>query len=263
MVTGAASGIGAATARALTAAGARVAVADINAPGAEEVAAALRQDGVEAIGIGVDVADEQQVSAAVDRTVNELGSIDILHNNAAITSPEHQNRDWAIHELDVEVWDRTMAVNLRGCMLCAKHAIPHMIERGGGVIINTTSGLGILAEGVRSAYGTSKAGIIGFTRNVATQYGKQNIRCVAISPGLTLTPGMKANMPPEVIEMLLRHHLTPRLGEPDDLANAVVFLASDRASFITGVTLNVDGGLTSHSPAWADETAMMAAAAQS
>jgi NAD(P)-dependent dehydrogenase (short-subunit alcohol dehydrogenase family) len=166
-------------------------------------------------------------------------------------------RDGAVDELDLEVWQRTMAVNLDGYFLCTKHALRRMLERGAGVIVNTASVGGLVADSSRAGYGASKAGIIGFTRNVATQYGKQGIRCVAIAPGLIVTPAA-ASVPPQYIDMMLRHQLTPRLGQPEDVANMVVFLASDRAGFITGVTIPVDGGLTVHAPQWADELALLA-----
>jgi NAD(P)-dependent dehydrogenase (short-subunit alcohol dehydrogenase family) len=255
IVTGAASGIGAASARAMAAAGATVAVADIDEAGASQVAESIRDSGGQAIAVAVDVADERQVEAMVECSVNSFGGLDILHNNAAITNADFLQRDQAIHELDTSVWDQSMTVNLRGCMLGVKYAVPHMLSCG-GVIINTTSGAGLLSEFRRAAYGTSKAAIVGFTRNVATQYGKQNIRCVAVSPGAVLTPAMEAYVPPEMIEMLKRHNLLPRLGRPEDIADAVVFLASDRASFITGVTLAVDGGITSHIGTYADEVMM-------
>jgi NAD(P)-dependent dehydrogenase (short-subunit alcohol dehydrogenase family) len=257
MVTGAASGIGAATARALAEAGAKVAVADVNAAGAEEVAASLRQAGAEAIGVGVDISDEEQVAAAVERTARELGGLDVLHNNAAALSPDHMMRDGAIHELDLAFWERTMAVNLSGYFLCTKHALPHMLERGAGVIVNTASTAGLDGDGVRGVYGTSKAGVIGFTRQVATQYGKRGIRCVAIAPGLILSPTAAA-IPAALLENMLRHHLTPRLGRPEDIAAMVVFLASDRAGFITGSLIPIDGGLTAHAATWADEMDVLA-----
>ena len=257
MVTGGASGIGAATARALAEAGAKVAVADLDAAGAEEVAGSLREAGAEAIAVGVDISDEEQVAAAVEETVRQLGGLDVLHNNAAVLSPDHLTRDGAIHELELGLWERTMAVNLRGYFLCTKHALPHMLERAAGVIVNTASGAGIVGEGVRPAYGVSKAGVIGFTRNVAAQYGKRGIRCVAIAPGMIVTPAVDT-VPKTLVENMLRHHLTPRLGLPEDVANLVVFLASDRAGFITGVTIAVDGGFTVHSPTWADEMALLA-----
>ena len=127
------------------------------------------------------------------------------------------------------------------------------------MVVNTASGAGLQAEIVRSAYGTSKAAVIGFTRNVATQYGKQGIRCVAVVPGLVMTPTVAANMPPPMIAMMQRHHLTPEIPVPEDIANAVVFLASDRAAFITGIAVPVDGGFAIHSPSYADELAFYAA----
>ena len=220
------------------------------------MAESIRDSGGEAIAVAVDVADERQVEAMVESSVNSFGGLDILHNNAAITSANFLQRDQAIHELDTSVWDQSMTVNLRGYMLGVKFAVPHMFRRGGGVIINTTSGAGLLSEYRRAAYGTSKAAIVGFTRNAATQYGQQNIRCVAVSPGAILTPAMEDYVPPQMIEMLKRHNLLPRLGRPEDIADAVVFLASDRASFITGVTLAVDGGITSHIGTYADEVMM-------
>ncbi|ORA19471.1 SDR family NAD(P)-dependent oxidoreductase [Mycobacterium arosiense] len=257
VVTGAASGIGAATARALAEAGARVAVVDVNGVRAEEVAAALTQSGAQVIAVCADVSDEEQVAGVVARTVRELGAPDILHNNAAAVAPEHLARDGMIHDLDLEVWERTMAVNLRGYFLCTKHALPHMIEGGGGVIVNTTSVGGIFGDGGRPSYGTSKAGIIGFTRNVATQYGKHGVRCVAVAPGIIMTPAA-SSVPEEFVTMMLRHQLTSQLGAPEDVANVVAFLASDRARLITGVTIPLDGGLSVHGPQWADEAALLA-----
>jgi NAD(P)-dependent dehydrogenase (short-subunit alcohol dehydrogenase family) len=259
IVTGAGSGIGAASARALGAAGASVVIADLRGEAAAATAEALNGDGIAATPVTVDTSNEEQVAAMVKTAADTYGGLDILHNNAASTDPAHMMRDMAIHEMDVELWDRTMAVNLRGYMLGTKHAVPHMLRRGGGAIVNTASGTGLQAELVRSAYGSSKAGIIGFTRNVATQYGKQGIRCVAIAPGLIMTPSLAANMPPEMQAMMERHHLTPRLGRPEDIADAVAFLVSDRAGFITGITLPIDGGFSVHTPSYVDDMAMLEA----
>jgi NAD(P)-dependent dehydrogenase (short-subunit alcohol dehydrogenase family)/ketosteroid isomerase-like protein len=260
MVTGAASGIGEASVRALAAAGAKVVVADLNEERAKAVADSIKATGGDAIAVAFDTSDEAQVAAGVAAAVAAFGGIDILHNNAAITSVDFMMRDGMIHELDVELWDKTMAVNVRGYMLCTKHVVPLMLSRGGGVIVNTSSGAGMQGELVRSAYGTSKAAVTGFTRSVATQYGKLGIRCVTVMPGLTMTPTVAANMPPPMIEMMKRHTLTRELAKPEDIANAVVFLASDQAAFITGATIPVDGGFGIHGPSYADEVAMWAAA---
>ena len=260
MVTGAASGIGEASARALAAAGAKVAVADLKVESAQVVADSIKQTGADAIAVGFDVSDEAQVTAGVDAVVKAFGGVDILHNNAAITSVEFLMRDGMVGDLDVALWDQTMAVNVRGYMLCAKHVIPLMLARGGGVIINTSSGAGMQGEMVRSAYGTSKAAVIGFTRSVATQYGKQGIRCVTVMPGLTMTRSVAASMPPPIIDMMKRHTLTRELASPENVADAVAFLASDRAALITGAVIPVDGGFLAHGPSYADEVAMWAAA---
>ena len=259
LVTGAASGIGEASARALAAAGAKVVVAALHEERAKPVADSIAEAGGEALAVGFDTSDEAQVAAGIERAVAEFGGLDILHNNAALTSVDAMMRDGMIHELDVGLWDQTMAINVRGYMLCTKYAVPSMLQRGGGVVINTASGAGMQGELVRPAYGTSKAAVIGFTRSVATQYGKMGIRSVTVMPGLTMTSTVEQNVPPPVIEMMVRHSLTPGLARPEDVAHAVVFLASDRAAFITGATIPVDGGFGIHSPSYADEVAMWAA----
>jgi NAD(P)-dependent dehydrogenase (short-subunit alcohol dehydrogenase family) len=158
--------------------------------------------------------------------------------------------------MDVSVWDDLMRINLRGTMLCCKYAIPHLRARGGGSIINTASGAGHAGMLSHTAYGTSKAGVIMLTKYVATQHGKEGIRCNAISPGLVVTPATAENYAASGVgEMMLRHHLTPRLGKPEDIANAVVFLASDESAFVTGETLAVDGGSLAHQPFYADAMA--------
>lgn len=256
IVTGGAGGIGSATVRAFAQEGAAVVVADVNGSAAAAIAEELTAGGGRAVASEVDQSDEAQVARTVSLAVEEFGGVDVLFNNGAATGLDVVGRDGHVHELDAAVWDRTMAVNVRGYMLFAKHVVPHMLSRGGGVIVNTSSGTGLVSEYTRAAYGTSKAAIIGFTRNLATQYGKQGIRCVGLAPGIIQTPAVAANMPEEALEALARHHLTPRLGLPQDVANAVAFLASDRAAFITGVTIPIDGGFTAHTATYADEMAM-------
>jgi NAD(P)-dependent dehydrogenase (short-subunit alcohol dehydrogenase family) len=256
IVTGSAGGIGTASARAIGAEGAHVVCVDLDGQAAQGVADAIVADGGRAIAVQTDQSDEAQAVTAVETAVREFGGVDILFNNGAATGPDTVGREGHVHELDLEVWNRTMAVNVGGYMLFVKHVIPHLLRRGGGVIVNTSSGTGLAAEYTRAAYATSKAAIIGFTRNVATQYGKQGVRCVCIAPGIIMTPAVSRNMPPEALEVLANHHLTPRLGTPEDIANLVVFLVSDRAGFITGVTIPIDGGILSHLSTYPDERAM-------
>jgi NAD(P)-dependent dehydrogenase (short-subunit alcohol dehydrogenase family) len=249
IVTGAASGIGRATAFALTAEGAAVVVADVDEAGAIAVAEEIGRRGGRASAQRTDVADERSVAAMIAAAVERYGRLDILHNNAAAVDPALMSRDGEVAAMEVDVWDRTFAVNLRGPMLGCKHAIPRMLERGGGAIVNTSSAAGWAGDLTRSAYGASKAALEALTRYVATQYGKRGIRCNAIAPGVIATPALAANVPREQIAVYERTHLTPRLGVPEDIAAAVVFLASDDGAFVTGQTLRVDGGLLVHHPA--------------
>jgi NAD(P)-dependent dehydrogenase (short-subunit alcohol dehydrogenase family) len=253
IVTGSGSGIGKATATVLAERGASVVIADINPTAAKTVAADLQERGLSALAVTVDVSDEDQIVGMIEAAVSEFGGLDLLHNNAALLGPEVISRDLAIVDLDAELFAQVLRVNVTGYLLSAKHAIPHMLERGGGVIINTSSAAGVLAELIRPMYGTSKAAIIGLTRNIATQYGRQGIRSVAIAPGIILTPAVAATVPEEMQSALLRHSLVPRPGRPEDIAYTVAFLMSDEAAFITGITIPVDGGLTVHFPSYAEE----------
>ena len=252
IVTGAASGIGRATALRMAREGAAVVVADLNGAGADAVAKEIAAAGGKAIGQPADVSDEASVVAMIAAAAKHFGGLDILHNTPAASDPALMSRDGDIAELDVAVFDRTIAVNLRGPLLGCKHAIPRLLARGGGAIVNTSSAAALVGDPIRTAYGASKAGLDSLTRYVATQYGKRGIRCNSIAPGVIATPALAANVPPEMIAIYERSHLTPRLGKPEDIAAAVVFLASDDAAFITGQTLSVDGGLLAHHPAFGE-----------
>jgi NAD(P)-dependent dehydrogenase (short-subunit alcohol dehydrogenase family) len=251
IVTGAASGIGERTARTLAARGAAVVVADIDERGAKEVAESISAGGRTASWFAVDVSVEDQVAALVQHAADRFGGLDVMHNNAADTRAEVIGQDGTVDTMDVGVWDQTMAVNLRGTMLGCKHAIPRLLERGGGVIVNTSSNSGLSGDLSRTAYGASKAGINALTMYVATQYGMRGIRCNAVSPGLVMTPAAERNLTGEAREIFRLNHLTPRFAAPDDIARVVAFLASDDASFINGQVLCVDGGMLAHTPTYA------------
>ncbi|MEX3914657.1 SDR family oxidoreductase [Paraburkholderia sp. BR10936] len=252
IVTGAASGIGAACAARLAQEGALLVVADLNLEGAQEQVRRIKESGGQAIAARVDIGDESSIAALFDLTLETWGGLDILHNNAAATSLS-STVDAAVEAVDVAVWDDTMRINLRGTMLASRRALPLMRLRGGGSIINTSSGSAQAGALGYSAYGVCKAGIENLTRYLAAQHGKEGIRCNAIAPGLIVTPVTEAYYVGELGEMMLSHHLTPRLGQPEDIAHAVVYLASDEAAFVTGQVFNVDGGLLSHQPYYADE----------
>jgi NAD(P)-dependent dehydrogenase (short-subunit alcohol dehydrogenase family) len=247
IVTGAASGIGRRTAELMASEGARVVVADIDGDGAEAVAGAIRREGGEAVASTTDVSREDDVRAMVDAAIARFGALHVLHNNAAITAAEHLARDGTVVDMEVDVWDRTLAVALRGAMLGCKHAVPHMIEAGGGSIVNTSSNSGLSGDLTLTAYSAAKAGINTLTLSVATAFGRQGVRCNAVAPGFIMGPSASA-VPSALIEVLEKNNLLPRLGVPDDIANVVVFLASDASSFVTGQVIKVDGGQLSHLP---------------
>ncbi|HSS11380.1 MAG TPA: SDR family oxidoreductase [Acidimicrobiales bacterium] len=245
IVTGGASGIGAATVRRLVAEGASVGIGDINGEGAALLAKEL---GDVAVGIQFDAGDVSSVERLVAETVEHFGRLDILHNNAAIMAPDVIAKDTNPVDIDFEIWDRTFDVNMRGYLAGCKYAIPHMLKEGKGAIVNTASGSGVFGDLATIAYGSSKGAIIAFTRYVATIYGKRGIRCNAINPGLIRSEGGKKNVSGPMVDILADNTLTPRLGQPEDIAAAVAYLVSDDAEFVTGAIINVDGGITCHAP---------------
>jgi NAD(P)-dependent dehydrogenase (short-subunit alcohol dehydrogenase family) len=231
----------------LVAEGARVVVADIDDGAARETAD--RFDG-QALAVAFDAADVASIAQLIDSTMSHWGRLDILHNNAALTSAVSLSHDLDVVQVPFDLWDQTMQVNLRAYFAACKYAIPHMQAAGGGSIINTTSTAALTGDLSRSAYSASKAGVVALTRSIAVQYGRDNIRCNAIAPGLIVTENARGY--PELIRMIQRHTLTPQLGAPSDIAAMVAFLASDDARFITAQTMVVDGGMLSHAPHTAD-----------
>ena len=246
MVTGAAGGIGGATARALSREGAAVALVDIDGAGAERGADAIRVSGGAAIGVQSDLSEDQQVADAVATTVSRFGRLDVLHNNAALTESAFLSRDTLVTEMTVDVWERTLAVNLRSQMLACKYAVPEMSRNGGGSIINMSSGASLLGDRTRTAYGVSKAGVNALTMYVAAGHGRQGVRVNTIVPGLVVTDAVRNHLTDEIVERLGRSTLTPYLGEPEDIAHLVVFLASAESRYITGQMIVIDGGMSAH-----------------
>jgi NAD(P)-dependent dehydrogenase (short-subunit alcohol dehydrogenase family) len=254
IVTGGGSGIGRATALLLASEGASVTVADIAADPAHAVVDAITANGGAARAQVVDVADPARVEAMVADTVAAFGGLDVLHNNAAAL--DQNARDQDIVSMDLETWHRVIAVNLTGPMLGCRFAIPLMLERGGGAIVNTASAAAFYGGTSLLAYSTSKAGLVALTRNVATAYGDRGIRCNAVAPGVVVAREAQDALGGPMGERLRRYstsHLIGRLGYPEEIARAVAFLASDEASFITGEILRVDGGFTAHSPTYATD----------
>ncbi len=246
IVTGGAGGIGAATARALAKEGASVVIVDIDGVRAEQVGQAITASGGSAVGVAADLSEESGVVAAVEATIFRYGRVDVLHNNAAMTESDFLTRDTQVTDLALEVWERTMAVNLRSQMLMCKHVIPEMVRDGGGSIINMSSGASLKGDRTRTAYGVSKAGVNTLTMYVAASHGKQGIRVNTIVPGLIITDAVRAHLTDRMLAGLGRATLTPFVGEPEDVANLVVFLASDESRYITGQMIAIDGGMSAH-----------------
>ena len=236
IVTGAGGGIGRAYARGLAEAGAAVVLADIRGEAAAEQAAAIAADGYEAIGIQVDVTSEESTLAMARQTSERFGSVDILVNNAALMA-EIMTRG-QLTTIPLEMWHRTLDVNLTGPFLCTRAVVPYMKEKGYGKIINQSSG-GAWLGGAH--YGMTKLGIVSMTISLAKELAKSGIRVNAIAPGWTNTEAGNATTSPEVRAALARSIPFP-FGEPEDLVGGLVFLASAASDWVTGVTLNIDGG---------------------
>lgn len=239
LVTGGASGIGLSASALLAKEGAKVVIADFNVEGAKQAAENIQAQGGEAIGIFLDAGDENSIKEAIEQTVQQFGTISILYNNVGLTNLQ---KDLDVVNIDLDEWDRLMNVNTKSVLLGSRFAIPYMVEAGGGSIINTASMAGFAGDVVRTAYGTSKAAVVNLTRYIATQYGKDKIRCNAIAPGLILTPAAERNMSTQVLDIFSKYNALPYHGEADDIGHTVVFLASDESKFITGQTIQVEGG---------------------
>ena len=260
IVTGAGSGIGQSIAQMMAARGAKVVVATSREESAAGTTKLIRDAGGEGAATGGDLADLATPEKVVAAAVEAFGKVDVLVNNAAVTDAATLAKDANIADMDGPTWERVLRVNTIAPALLCKFAIPHMIAAGGGSIINVASGRGVQGDLGLPAYGASKAALINLALNVATQYGKQGIRANSIVVGMVLTPPLAASLAPEMVELFTSHHLTPYVANPEDVAEPVAFLASDAARFITGATLGVDGGMTSHAPPFADVMKMSAGA---
>jgi NAD(P)-dependent dehydrogenase (short-subunit alcohol dehydrogenase family) len=243
VVTGAAMGIGRSTAVLLAGEGARVVVADIAEEQAGETLELIKEGGGEAIFVKTDVSSSGDVKAAVEAAVESYGGLDVMHNNVGIALGA------SVVDTTEDLWNRVLDVNLGGVFRGCKYAIPRMIERGGGSIVNSASVQGLRGFKGWAAYAASKGGIISLTKQVAREYAEHGIRVNCVAPGTILTPMNEkvfeeAEDPEALKETWNRMHPIGRFGQPEEVAEAVLFLASDASSFITGQCLVVDGGIT-------------------
>ncbi|MEU4244497.1 SDR family NAD(P)-dependent oxidoreductase [Actinoplanes sp. NPDC026619] len=237
LVTGAGAGIGRATALHLASLGARVVVSDISDEGAKGTVEEILAAGGQATAVIADVADATSVDELLARSVEFLGGLDLAVNNAGIG---HHPGD--LHEMPIEVWDQVMGIDLRGTFLCLRAELKVMVEAGHGSIVNMASNAGLKNAPDMAAYTTAKHGVIGLTKNAALTYARRNIRVNAVCPGTIATPGM-ASFPAETQREWADLIPMGRLGTPEEVAQAVAYLLSDQAAFITGTGLLIDGGL--------------------
>lgn len=246
-ITGAGRGIGRAIARKMTAEGAAVAIAEVDAASGNKVAEELTAAGHHALFVHTDVTSESSIKQAVEQTVAHFGKLNLLVNNAGITFR------YTATTMDEAQWNTAMDVDVKGVWLCCKYALPHMIEAGSGSIVNLSSVHGRVTAPKHFPYGAAKAAVLGLTRNLALDYGAQNIRVNAICPGWVRSEAVQqwidSQPDPRAYEdRILSFQPLGRIGTPEEIANLVAFIASDEASYMTGAELVIDGGLTIQYP---------------
>jgi NAD(P)-dependent dehydrogenase (short-subunit alcohol dehydrogenase family) len=247
LITGAASGMGRATAILFAREGSKVVASDVDETGGQKTVDLIHEMGADAIFVKANVSREADARNMVEQTVARYGRLDVLFNNAGVAQGVE------LIEMTEEEWDRVVDIDLKGVFLGSKYGIREMLKTGGGSIINTASISGIIAQNFLPAYNAAKAGVINLTRNIALEYGPRGIRANAICPGAIDTPMLQSAVrdnPENEPIIKYFHHMAPlrRLGQPEDIAKAALFLASDESSFITGHALVVDGGITIGSP---------------
>ena len=242
LITGGASGMGMVASKLFASEGARVVLTDVNDEAAEATARSISDDGGDAIHVHADVSNEDDAKAMVAKTVDTFGRLDVLYNNAGVMLPE----DGSVHTTDEAIWDLTLGVNVKGVAFGCKYGIPAMLQHDGGSIINVASFVAwVGAATSQTAYTSSKGAVLAMTREIAVEYARRGIRCNALCPGPIETPLlMQLLSDEEKRQRRLVHIPMGRLGRAEELAKAALFLASDDASFMTGASLIVDGGLT-------------------
>ncbi len=245
IVTGAAAGIGRATTLRFVAEGCRVAGFDVDEGRGQALADEIRAQGGQGHFARVDVADARSVEAGVAGVVERWGRLDVLVNNAGILRDAQLVKwkdDKVVSTLSDEAWDAVLSVNLKGIFHCTRAVVPHLIKGGGGVVLNASSVVGLYGNFGQTNYVAAKAGVIGMTRTWARELGRYRIRVNAVAPGFVATEILRG-MPQKVLDAMVEHTPLGRIGQPQDIANAYAWLASDEAGFVTGHCLSVDGGV--------------------
>jgi NAD(P)-dependent dehydrogenase (short-subunit alcohol dehydrogenase family) len=242
VIAGGATGIGAATAERLAGEGASVAVGDVNIAGATATAERIAQSGGRAIAVEFDLSDEGSVKKLIETTIAEFGAVHGLHNVGADLSEDNLGRDTTILDTGMDVWLRTLDVNLLGYVRTIRAVLPHLLDQGGGSIVNTSSGAALGSDPSHVAYGASKAAVNHLTRHVAVNWGKHNIRSNGVMPGLVMGETQERQNDLQLQQAFLMFGKTSRLGTPDDLAAITTFLLSDEAEWITGQVWYIGGG---------------------
>ncbi|MFA7552898.1 MAG: SDR family oxidoreductase [Spongiibacteraceae bacterium] len=248
VITGAASGIGRASAKIFAEQGCAVVVTDLNGDGANTVAEEIIKAGGRAIGLKVDVGEDAELKQMIAVAVDEFGRLDILFNNAVNNNPEMSARDQDFLNFDTEVFYANMKINTLAGVLAAKYALPHMLKQQSGSIIFTSSTSSTAGEVSQFTYGASKAAVNWYVQTIAATYGKQGIRCNGILPGVIRTPSMEEWTNQKMVDAFMDIHNSPRLGLPEDIAAMALFLASDESRYVNGGLYPVDGGINCGTP---------------
>lgn len=236
LITGSASGIGKETALLFAREGGKLVVADVNDKAGEETAEEIRKNGGDAFFAHLDVSNREQVKQVVKDTISKYGRIDVLINNAGII------QDALVVKMTEEQWDRVININLKGPFNCIQGVVEQMITQGSGVIINISSVVALYGNVGQTNYAATKSGLIGITKTLGKELGRKGIRVNAVAPGFIITP-MTASVPEKILDLMKEKTPLKRLGKPEDVANTLLFLSSDEASFINGAVISVDGGL--------------------
>ena len=239
LVTGASSGIGRATALVFAREGAKVVVADLNVVGGQETVQLVKATGGEAVFVETDVSQAASVEAMVQTAVDTYGRLDCAHNNAGVEGVLSRTAEQTEQD-----WEPVIRINLKGVWLCMKYELPHMLQQGSGAIVNTASGAGLIGVKRMAAYVASKHGVIGLTKTAALEYAKSGVRVNAVCPGVIQTAMVErvSGRRPDVLEKMIAAEPIGRSGQPEEIAESVVWLCSDAASFVTGHAMAVDGG---------------------